>query len=691
MGKVRVRSTAGRDSGSSPSSGTRLALRTRVILVAALAVISTGTTVAVVQRAAAASCSACGQNLILNPGAEAGPGTSSDSVVKVPDWKQTGGFTAAQYSWSGGDISATSPGPSTRGKNYFYGGPAAATSTGTQLITLAPGAASSNNLVYVLSGWLGGYGDQGDDATLYASFEGPNGKAVSKARIGPVTAAQRNGTSELLFRDVSGAVPPTTQAVLVQLVMQRSSGNDNDGMADNLSLVLSAGAANGTSTTTTTAGSSSTTTAGSAVQLTPQTVIVPAATVAATLRSVSADGSTYVFSSREGPLAKLKAGSVMFLGGLAVRLVTKVALSSSGFVVTTAPASVTDLVDNGTISWDSPVNFADASAVQGPGVELESRFVPMGTGRSGSRVDRAPSLQAGPRTGSLGIGGKGVTLKGKADSYSYSMTFKQVGRAASVSVTLSKSSPVEVSATASGTLQNFTTDGAINVKDAKLGTGSVNMNGLRGEFTLSYELKPLTAFGLGAAGGFKLTIPAEITVPFAIPLPAPLPPIPMFLGLKVAFFVSVGFSNKNQSIKGSYTINYDGQAGFSVSKSGVTSGRGLIQGIGKVILDQANAILNGPITLVLGAQIPQIELGLGGKGLNVAGFVDLVADTAIKVGGQGPVGVGPSTGGCDARDLKVLATAGAKAAFFGLSADLGSTTLFSKDFIAAWPPKCGTV
>jgi hypothetical protein len=213
-----------------------------------------------------------------------------------------------------------------------------------QLITLAPGAASSGKLVYVLSGWLGGYSDQGDDATLYASFEGPNGKAISKSQIGPVTAAQRNGT-ELLFRHVSGPVPATTQAVLVQLVMQRFSGSDNDGMADNLSLVLSTSAAKGTSSTTTTGGP---------VQLSPQTVIVPATTVAATLRSVSADGSTYTFSARTGPLAKLKAGSVMFLAGIAVRLVTKVASLSSGFVVTTAPASLTDLVRNGTISWEPP-------------------------------------------------------------------------------------------------------------------------------------------------------------------------------------------------------------------------------------------------------------------------------------------------------------------------------------------------
>ena len=71
MGKAHVRSVAGRDSWRR-SSGTRLALRACVVVVAALATLSTGTTVAVVQRAAAASCSTCGQNLILNPSAEAG-------------------------------------------------------------------------------------------------------------------------------------------------------------------------------------------------------------------------------------------------------------------------------------------------------------------------------------------------------------------------------------------------------------------------------------------------------------------------------------------------------------------------------------------------------------------------------------------------------------------------------------------
>ncbi len=70
-----------------------------------------GTTVASAAplAAALATCPSCGHNLVLNPGAEAGPGSNTDSVVKVPDWKPGGGFTAAQYAWGGGDITATTP------------------------------------------------------------------------------------------------------------------------------------------------------------------------------------------------------------------------------------------------------------------------------------------------------------------------------------------------------------------------------------------------------------------------------------------------------------------------------------------------------------------------------------------------------------------------------------------------------
>jgi len=178
------------------------------------------------------------KNLILNPGAEDGPGADDDTVVPVPYWKQTGGFTAAQYAWDGGDLSPTTPGPKDRGKNYFYGGPDAARSTGTQVCIIPKTLVSSGKTTFVLTGWLGGFSDQGDDATLNALFENSAGAVLASAHIGPVTAVQRHDQSELLFRATTGTVPSATRQVEIQLVMIKYVGSDNDGLADNLALVF---------------------------------------------------------------------------------------------------------------------------------------------------------------------------------------------------------------------------------------------------------------------------------------------------------------------------------------------------------------------------------------------------------------------------------------------------------------------
>jgi hypothetical protein len=190
---------------------------------------------------AAPSCPSCGHNLILNAGADQGKGTSSDSVVKVPHWTGTHGFTAATYAWgsSGGDLSPKSPGPKNRGANYFYGGPASAVSTGTQVISVAAAGIKTGKVHYTLAGWLGGYSSQNDYAVLDVTFENAKGKAIAKTYgIGPVTEAQRGGVSKLLFRQRTGVVPSGTREVKVELIMTREAGSDNDGLADSLSLVF---------------------------------------------------------------------------------------------------------------------------------------------------------------------------------------------------------------------------------------------------------------------------------------------------------------------------------------------------------------------------------------------------------------------------------------------------------------------
>ena len=189
----------------------------------------------------ATACAICGHNLINNPGAEAGPGTQDDTAVDVPGWTRTeGSFTAASYAWGGGDLSAKTPGPPDRGDNYFYGGPDAAVSAGTQTIPLEAGTTAIDRgaLTATLDGWLGGYAGQEDDAALSAIFRSATGQKLKTLVIGPVTPAQRNSVSGLVERSVATTVPVGATSVAIILVMTRYSGSDNDGLADNLSLVV---------------------------------------------------------------------------------------------------------------------------------------------------------------------------------------------------------------------------------------------------------------------------------------------------------------------------------------------------------------------------------------------------------------------------------------------------------------------
>ncbi|HTI98552.1 MAG TPA: hypothetical protein VL527_06580 [Dongiaceae bacterium] len=199
---------------------------------------------------AACFCLLCGgvtaqifnTNLIVNGDAEAGPGSPNGGLVAtVPGWTTNGGsFAVVQYGASGGFPFSTDPGPATRGTNFFSGGPTAGLSAATQVIDVSAGATSidAGSVRGALSGYLGGFSSQGDNAMLTASFRDATNATLGAVSIGPVTAADRQSFTGLLYREASSAVPAGTRSILVTLQMNRTDGTYNDGYADNLALVL---------------------------------------------------------------------------------------------------------------------------------------------------------------------------------------------------------------------------------------------------------------------------------------------------------------------------------------------------------------------------------------------------------------------------------------------------------------------
>lgn len=167
-----------------------------------------------------------GNNLIINGDAEAG----------VAGWTGFDGYSMFQSVDYGSNwVLPTQPGPADRGSKMFTG--LSGQAAGFQ--TLALGALAGQPLHYELSGWLGGWAAQGDNALLYVSFLDAQDNEIGHALIGPLTPADRGNQTGLFLRTASGELPASTSSLMFSLSMERLGGGDNDGYADNLSFVVS--------------------------------------------------------------------------------------------------------------------------------------------------------------------------------------------------------------------------------------------------------------------------------------------------------------------------------------------------------------------------------------------------------------------------------------------------------------------
>jgi len=208
-----------------------------LVVVNALVMILLGT-----MHYASAQPTVFGTNQIVNGDAEAGPGDTvfpASPPVPVPGWTPTGEFTAVDYTIGFGYPTPSDPGPVNRGNNFLTGGRVALSSSSQSIDVSAEAATIDSGVVpYDLSGFLGGFGSQTDNAVLAATFRDGSGNVLGSASIGPVTNVDRGNATGLLFRSTSGTVPALTRTIDILLTFTRNSGADNDGYADNLSLIL---------------------------------------------------------------------------------------------------------------------------------------------------------------------------------------------------------------------------------------------------------------------------------------------------------------------------------------------------------------------------------------------------------------------------------------------------------------------
>ena len=180
-------------------------------------------------------------NLVVNGDAEAGAGSASGNDIEVvPGWTTTGNFTVSLYGNASG-IPTNIPGPLNRGTNLFNGGPNTALSSAWQTINLSSASPEidAGMVVAELTGWLGGWSSQDDNAVLTAKFtDGVSPNVLGTMTVGPVLASDRTNVTALLFRAQTNTLPVGTRQALITLTMTREQGSYDDGSADDISFVL---------------------------------------------------------------------------------------------------------------------------------------------------------------------------------------------------------------------------------------------------------------------------------------------------------------------------------------------------------------------------------------------------------------------------------------------------------------------
>ena len=181
-----------------------------------------------------------GYNLVVNGDAEAVP-LASTGQLSFPGWTSDNVVTINAYGW-GNWAYPTTPGPDSRGNNFFFGGKAASSQAWQRIdLNFAGPDIDAGKVIYDFSAWIGGYENQADAASVGLGFLDAAGQPLPAVTpvLGPVSTTDRNGTTQALPRAVVDVVPPGARAAVVLMAFNRSSGTDSDGYIDDVSLVLS--------------------------------------------------------------------------------------------------------------------------------------------------------------------------------------------------------------------------------------------------------------------------------------------------------------------------------------------------------------------------------------------------------------------------------------------------------------------
>jgi hypothetical protein len=318
---------------------------------------------------------------------------------------------------------------------------------------------------------------------------------------------------------------------------------------------------------------------------------VSAAARTESLQTVRDDG-TLVFKPGAAPVASLKAGDVLVIEGLAARKVTSVTQGSTGVEVVTEDAAITDVVKDGKLGWTWGIDFMALP-------DATYQFSTAG-GLQRTRIASIGELD-GQTLRNLAVAGDALRFAGKVSGFDVEL--KLTPKPGQMDIELS-AARANVKVQAAGFISNFVQETQMEFDDGEGTLFETKINGLKGEAEITWN-------------AFQVNDPSldqdimALEIPFSLPLPAMIGPIPVTINIKANLRVVPELSSGQASAGGSWKVNYDTDHGFSTNGGDPTP-------ISKLNSMAANLGKEPTVTAGLGVtgfgagvEFPRVELQLG--------------------------------------------------------------------------------
>jgi hypothetical protein len=290
------------------------------------------------------------------------------------------------------------------------------------------------------------------------------------------------------------------------------------------------------------------------VTFTPETVKIDLDTVVKDLRGINSERSVLLFDNSSEEAKRLAPGNILLIPGVAALKVAKVVPVESRIAVQTSDVALTDLIKDGDLHWDLPVNFRSLVAARRSGNFLLS---PPADALDSFRAwpPIAPGLVHADSGSSCGLSGKlgdwtyTMQCSAEADRLNFNFALKmQLGG--------DKTSGAAVEITGTGYVQNFQSSLDMNIQGSVLQSLLYTNKNLNGETNFTWSAA--TEVTGPITGDHKLKLPAMMK------FPVEFFGVPFVLQLSGALLFKPGFTGKSEIASGKFRVEYNGVQGLSV-------------------------------------------------------------------------------------------------------------------------------